>query len=343
MVTIGIDAHKRSHTVVIIDEQGRQLATRTVATTSADHLELVAWSARFPERRWAVEDCRHLSRRLERDLLAAGERIVRVPPKLMANTRTSARSFGKSDPIDALAVARAALREHDLPVARLDGAEREVRLLVDHREDLVGERTRMISRLRWHLHELDPGNEPALRTLNHLRNLDRLAERLADLDGTVARIARELVARCRALTAEINQLEREINELVATLAPALLAICGCGALTAAKILAETAGIERFKSPDAYARHNGSAPIPVWSSNRSRHRLSRSGNRQLNAALHRIALTQARLHPGARVLLARRRANGDGGLEALRVLKRRLSDVVYRALLTDAHAATTTVT
>jgi transposase len=131
MVTIGIDAHKRSHTVIAVDEQGRQLAARTVGTTSADHLELVAWAAPFEERRWAVEDCRHLSRRLERDLLAAGEQIVRVPPKLMANARTAARSYGKSDPIDdALAVARAALREPDLPVARLDGAEREVRLLL---------------------------------------------------------------------------------------------------------------------------------------------------------------------------------------------------------------------
>src|SRR3954453_7352575 len=228
MVTIGIDAHKRSHTLVAVDEQGRQLAARTVGTTSADHLEFVAWAVRFAERRWAVEDCRHLSRRLERDLLTAGERIVRVPPKLMANARTAARSFGKSDPIDALPSARAALREPDLPVAKLDGAEREVRLLVDHREDLVGERTRIISRLRWHLHELDPGNEPALRTLNHLRNLDRLAERLAVVEGTVARIARELVDRCRALTTEINRLEREISALVEKLAPPLVAIWGCG-------------------------------------------------------------------------------------------------------------------
>jgi len=335
MVTIGIDAHKRSHTVVAVDERGRRLAETTTGSCSDDHLRLVRWAAKLDEKRlWAVEDCRHLSRRLERDLLAAGERVVRVPPKLMANVRAGARSFGKSDPIDALAVARAALREPDLPVAKLDGAEREVRLLVDHREDLVGERTRMISRLRWHLHELDPGSEPALRTLTHLRNLDRLAQRLAGLEGPVARIARELVARCRALTSEINQLEEEISTLVTQLAPALLAICGCGALTAAKILGETAGIERFKSPDAYARHNGTAPLPVWSSNRARHRLSRNGNRQLNAALHRIALTQARLHPDAQALIARRRANGDGGLEALRVLKRRLSDVVYRALRAD---------
>jgi len=192
----------------------------------------------------------------------------------------------------------------------------------------------MLSRLRWHLHELDPGTEPVARSLNHLRNLDRLAERLEVAEGTVARIARDLTERCRALTIEINELEREITSLVAKLAPSLVAICGCGPLTAAKILGETAGIERFKSSDAYARHNGTAPLPVWSSNRQRHRLSRSGNRQLNAAIHRIALTQAHWHPDAKAMIARRRANGDGGLEALRVLKRRLSDVVYRALLAD---------
>jgi transposase len=344
MVTIGIDAHKRSHTVVIVDEQGRQLATKTVGTTTADHLALLTWARQHSEEvAWAVEDCRHLSRRLERDLLAAGQRIVRVPPKLMANMRDSARTFGKSDPIDALAVARGALREPGLPSARLDGPEREVRLLVDHREDLVAERTRMISRLRWHLHELDPGSEPATRTLNHLRNLDRLADRLEPLQGTVARLARELTERCRRLTIEVKQLEQEITALVEDLAPSLLAICGCGPLTAAKILGETAGVDRFKNRDAFARHNGTAPLPVWSSNRARHRLSRSGNRQLNAALHRIALTQAHYHPGARALIARRRANGDGGLEALRILKRRLSDVVYRALAADAHVISTTPT
>ena len=337
MVTIGIDAHKRSHTAVVVDEQGRQLAQTTSAgTTSGDHLALLGWAAsQAGPRQWAVEDCRHLSRRLERDLLAAGERIVRVPPKLMANARDGARSFGKSDPIDALAVARAALREPSLPAARLDGPDRELRLLVDHRDDLVAERTRMISRLRWHLHELDPGAEPAARSLNHPRNLDKLAARLNSFDGLVARLARELTDRCRQLTLEINQLEQEIAALAATLAPTLLQICGCGPLTAAKIVGETAGIDRFRSAAAYARHNGTAPLPVWSSNRSRHRLSRTGNRQLNAAIHRIALTQAQWHPDAQALLARRKAQGDGGLEALRILKRRLSDVVYRALKTDA--------
>jgi transposase len=337
MLTIGIDAHKRSHTAVIVDEQGRQLAqTTSSGTTSGDHLALLAWAAshRGP-RQWAVEDCRHLSRRLERDLLAAGERIVRVPPKLMAHSRDSARSYGKSDPIDALAVARAAVREPDLPTARLDGPDRELRLLVDHRDDLVAERTRMISRLRWHLHELNPGAEPAPRSLNHPRNLDKLAAQLDRLEGLVARLARELTQRCHQLTLEINQLEQEIAALAATLAPSLLEICGCGPLTAAKIVGETAGIDRFHSAAAYARHNGTAPLPVSSANRSRHRLSRTGNRQLNAALHRIALTQAHWHPDAKTMIARRRAQGDGGLEALRILKRRLSDIVYRALEADA--------
>jgi transposase len=338
MVIIGIDAHKRTHTAVAVDEQGRQLGQKTSGTTSGDHFELHAWAVgQGSERLWAVEDCRHLSRRLERDLLAAGERIVRVPPKLMANARDGARSYGKSDPIDALAVARAALREPMLPTARLDGGEREVRLLVDHREDLVQERTRIVSRLRWHLHELDPALEPPARALNHLRNLDKVAAALGKFEGTVARLARELTERCRQLTIEVNQLETEIAALVEELAPSLVAIYGCGSLTAAKILGETAGVERFHSANAYARHNGTAPLPVWSSNKARHRLSRSGNRQLNAAIHRIALTQAHWHPPAKAMIARRRANGDGGLEALRVLKRRLSDVVYRALLQDATA------
>jgi len=336
MVTIGIDVHKRTHTVVVVDEQGRKLQQKTIGTTSSEHLRLIAWAATQGDARlWAIEDCRHLSRRLERDLLGAAERIVRVPPKLMANARDAARTFGKSDPIDALAVARAALREPDLPSARLDGRERELRLLVDHREDLVSERTRMINRLRWHLHELDPGSEPRARSLKHLRNLDSLAAGLEDREGLVARLARELVRRCRELTVEIKQLEREIAALVEVLAPSLLAIRGCGPLGAAKIIGETAGVERFRSRDAYASYNGTAPLPVWSSNHARHRLSRSGNRQLNAALHRIALTQAQWHPEAKALLARRKAQGDGSLEALRVLKRRLSDVVYRALKADA--------
>jgi transposase len=341
MVTLGIDAHKRTHTVVAIDEVGRQLGAKTTrSTTTEAHLDLVRWAERFgPDREWAVEDCRHLSRRLEADLLAAGERIVRVPPKLMAHARDSARTYGKSDPIDALAVARAALREPDLPVARLDGPSRDLRLLVDHREDLVADRTAHINRLRWHLHELDPTWDSAPRSLNRFKTLDRIANRLDGFDGTVARIAADLVARIRDLTVTINQLEREIGELVVRLAPTLLAVVGVGPLSAAKIVAEVADARRFKSKDAFARHNGTAPLPAWSGNPNRHRLSRTGNRQLNAAIHRIAITQKRLHPDAQAYLERRTTRGDTNTEALRALKRRLSDIVYRALLADAEPHT----
>lgn len=337
MVTLGIDAHKRTHTVVAVDEVGRQLGCKTTAgTTSDDHLALMRWAERFDgERRWAVEDCRHLSRRLEADLLRAGEVIVRVPPKLMAHARDAARTYGKSDPIDALAVARAALANPDLPVARLDGPTRELRLLVDHRDDLVAERTRCINRLRWHLHELDPGWDPLARKLCRLKHLDAVATRLAGFDGPVARIAAEIVDDVRRLTVRETELEREITVLVSRLAPTLLALVGVGALTAAKIVAETADVNRFKSKDAYARHNGTAPLPVWSGNRERHRLSRTGNRQLNAAIHRIAVTQIRCHPDARAYLDRRMANRNTKTEALRALKRRLSDVVFRSLLADA--------
>lgn len=342
MIILGIDAHKRTHTVVGVDELGRQLATKTTtSTTTADHLALLRWAEALDggqEREWAVEDCRHLSRRLEADLLAAGERIKRVPPKLMAHARDSARTYGKSDPIDALAVARAVLRHPDLPVAQLDGPTRELRLLVDHREDLVAERTRCINRLRWHLHELDPTWDPTARSLTSYRNIDAVAARLAGLEGMVARIASEIAGQIRQLTVQERGLEREITVRVTVTAPVLLALVGVGALTAAKIVAEVADIRRFRSKDAFARHNGTAPLLVWSGNRERHRLARTGNRQLNAAIHRIAITQGRCHPAARVYLDRRATMGNTPSEARRALKRHLSDTVYRALLADANPA-----
>ena len=336
MIVIGVDSHKRTHTVVATDGTGRRLAEKTVVATSAGHLELVGWAARFTDRTWALEDCRHLSRRLSSDLLVAGERVIRVPPKLMAGARRSSREPGKSDPIDALAVARAALRE-DLPVATLDGPERELRLLIDHRDDLVAERTRAQNRLRWHLHELDPGHEPTPRSLDRGVVLAALDRDLAEAPGTVARIARELVARIRALTATINALEREITRLVADLAPSLLTLVGCGPLTAAKLIGETAGVGRFRSRAAFARHNGSAPLPVWSANTERHRLSRTGNRQLNVALHRIAITQLQREGPGRTYLEHRRRQGDTKTEAIRALRRRISDEVFRRMRHDEAA------
>ena len=334
MVTLGSDSHKRTHTVVAVDENGRPLDVRTVAATAAGHIEVLGWAKQWPERRWALENCRHLSRVLERDLLSAGEAVVQVSPKLMGGARRAGRELGKSDPIDALAVARAALREAWLPVAQLEGPSREVKLLVDHREDLVGERTRIQNRLRWHLHELEPGYEVTPRGLDRQVVIAKVAAWLQPREGVVAEIAKELTARLGALTPRINALERRIAELVRTLAPALLALPGCGSLSAAKLVAETADVNRFHSKAAFAMHNGTAPIPVWSGNAERHRLNRGGNRQLNVALHRIAITQMRLGGAAADYVARRKAMGNSKTEAIRALRRRISDEVYRRLSID---------
>ena len=334
MVILGTDAHKRSHTVVACDEVGTEIGTFTVSATPQGHLRLVKWAARYTERRWAIEDCRALSRRLEADLLRVGERVVRVPPKLMAGVRRSARTRGKSDPIDALAVARAALREPDLPVARLDGPSREVRLLVDYRESVVKDRTAAQNRLRWRLHELEPGYDPPPGSLDRYKTLAAVDELLDTHDTVVAELARREVARIRELTREANQLERDITVLATALVPSLLAMPGCGALSAAKLVGEAADITRFKSRDAYAMWAGTAPIPVWSANNQRFRLNRGGNRQTNAALHRIAITQIRIHPDAKAFIARRLERGSTKREALRLLKRRLANVVYRTLLAD---------
>jgi transposase len=335
MVTLGGDCHKRTHTLVAVDENGQQLASKTVVAVEAGHLDALAWARQWPERRWALENCRHLSRRLEADLLRAGELVVQVSPKLMAGVRRSAREWGKSDPIDALAVARAALRESELPVAQLEGANREVKLLLDHREDLVAERTRVQNRLRWHLHELEPSFDVPERSLDRKVVLKRVAKMLAAHRGVAAELAVELLERVSQLTQRINELERQLGALVTDLAPNLLQLDGCAVLSAAKLIGETAGITRFRTPARFAMHNGSAPIPVWSGNAERHRLNRGGNRQLNVVLHRIALTQMRVGGRGFDYIQHRRACGDTKKEAIRALRRRISDEVYRRMWHDS--------
>jgi len=338
MVVLGTDAHKRTHTVVAADGGGAEVGSITVPATSEGHLRALQWAAQWESRRWAIEDCRHLSRRLEADLLAAGELVVRVPPKMMAGARRSARTRGKSDPIDAVAVARAALREPDLPTARLDGPAREVKLLVDYRESLVRERTALQCRLRWRLHELAPGSEPSPGSLDVSKTLDQVEEILGAHHGMVADLALREVARIREITREANQLKNEITARVGEIAPSLLELPGCAGLTAAKLVGEAADVTRFKNRDAYAMFAGTAPIPVWTGNNQKFRLNRGGNRQTNAAIHRIAVTQLRIHPPAQQLIARHIANGKSKREALRILKRRLTDVTYRTMINDTHTA-----
>jgi len=341
MMVVGVDPHKQTHTAVAVDQLGRRQGCKTVRARREGHLQLLAWARSLAGAGlvFAVEDVRHVAGNLVRDLIAAGQVVVFVPPRLMAGERRGGRERGKSDPIDALAIARLAVREGpaSLPAARLDERTRPVRLLTGHRDTLVRDRTRMVNRLRWHLHDLDPALAPAARALSRPAARARLAAALAAAPpGTVRQVAQAQLDRITSLSQEIDALQAEIGVLVTALAPALLAIPGVGVLTAAKIVGETGGITRFRSPAAFARHNGTAPIPVWSGNSDVQRLNRAGNRQLNAALHRIAVTQARCHQPARQLLARRaETTRDTTRASLRVLKRHLSDVVYHAMTADA--------
>ncbi|HEX4727681.1 MAG TPA: IS110 family transposase [Jatrophihabitans sp.] len=342
VVVLGADVHKRTHTFVAVDEVGRNLGHRTLSATTAGHREVVRWAReRFgDELRWAIEDCRHLSARLERDLLTAGQVVVRVPPKMMAEQRRVARTRGKSDPIDAAAVARAALREPDLPVASHDQTSRELKLLIDRREDLVQQRTATINRLLWRVHELDPAWAPPARSLDVAKQQRLLMGRLsggrfAGALAVVAELARDELADIIELTRRVNHLEKRIGALVTDAAPTLLSMPGVGVLTAAKLVGETAGVSRFKSEAAFARHAGIAPIPVWSGNTAgRVRLTRSGNRQLNAAIHRIAVTQIRLDGLGKIYYQKKKSEGMSTPEALRCLKRRLARVVFNTLKAD---------
>jgi transposase len=296
MIVIGTDTHKRTHTCGAVDAlTAAAQGELTAPARKGSFGKLLRWArALDPERVWAIEDCRHVSGAFERFLIARGERIVRVAPKHMAGARRSSRERGKSDSIDAFSVARAALKEgiENLPGAHLDGAALDIRLLVDHREDLIAARTADQQRLRWHLHDLWPELEIPAGALDTTKWLGKISRRLARAQQTTrVRVARELVRQITARTTRIRELESELAALVESYAPQLLAERGCGPLTAAKLIGEIAGADRFATDAKLARSGGAAPIPASSGNTSRHRLDRGGNRQLNCALHRLAVNK----------------------------------------------------
>ena len=345
MIVIGIDPHMKTHTAVAVDAAtGRTVAEKTVSCTAEGHDQLLTWARDLDgERIFAIEDCRHVSGRLERHIVPRGERVVRVPPKMMAGARDSARRYGKSDPIDAACVARAALREPGLPEARLCGPEHDIRLLTDHRDDLIEERAKIQTRLRWHCHDLELPLVLPPRVLDRYVWLDRLEAALRALPAsTRRRIALDELARCRQITVQVRALEREIRDLAQALVPELLAFPGCSAIGAAHLVGETAGVTRFGGESAFAMHNGTAPLPVSSGKSERCRLNRTGNRRLNSTIHMIALTQARMYPPAIAFMEKKRAEGMSHREALRCLKRHISRAVFKTMLRAEQARSSSV-
>lgn len=338
MIVIGADIHKGTHALAAVSHDGGVVAGELeVRADDGGHRAALRWARELDEQRvWAIEDCRHLSRRFEQALIAAGEQVIRVAPRMMGQARRGEREPGKSDQIDARSVARAVVREgvERFPAAFLDERALEIRLLVDHRADLITERTRQINRLRWHLFDLCPDLEAGIpaRQLDSGRMLDRIARRLrAEKRTARTRIALELVASIRASSRQAGELERELRALVIAYRPALLDEQGLGVLTAATLIGRTAGAERFATDAQFARHAGVAPIPVSSGRKDRHRLHRGGDRQLNRALHVIAITRARIDPQTRAYLERKRAEGKSHREALRCLKRHLARHIHRLL------------
>ena len=338
MIVIGADTHKGSHALAAVDDgTGKVRGSRQIKAEEPGHLAAVRWARELDEERvWAIEDCRSCSRRLEQALLAAGERVVRVPPNRMGASRRGEREPGKSDEIDALAVARAVVKDgvEQFPVAYLNEQAMEIRLLVEHRNDLVAERTRTVNRLRWHLLELCPELEASLKrtALNQARTLDRVDRQLRKLPtGARVRIAREQISDLHGLNRDIERLAAELAELVTAHRPRLLAEYGCGALTAAILIGHTAGNERFRSEAAFALQTGTAPIPCSSGKRTQHRLNRGGDRQLNHALHIIAVTRAQHDPATKEYLARKEAEGKTKKGALRSLKRHLARRFHQLL------------
>jgi transposase len=343
VVFIGADVHKDSHTFVAVDAVGKKVGQITVIANSCGHEKAYVWARKSfvdQDRRWGLEDCRHLTSRLERDLLAHGEAVLRVHPKLMGQQRALARTRGKSDPIDALAVARALTREEELPEAVTDQDAREIKLLLSRREDLVAERTRAVNRLRWHLHELDPDLDPPAKAFNGTVTRNGVRRFLNENSGIVAEIAAMVLDDIDRLCDLVKKLERRISDLAAAAAPDLLAIQGCAELSAAKILGETAGIQRFATEAKYAMFAGCAPIPVWSGKREgRVRLNRGGNRQLNCAFHRIALTQIRLNGPGKEYYERLITSGKTKTEALRCLKTAIARSIWRTLTRTSQSLT----
>ena len=284
---------------------------------------------------WGVEDVRSVTARLERDLMDAGAVVVRVPASVVAQVRGSAREVGKSDPIDALAVARAVLQDPNLPRARHDPDSLACKLMVDRRDTLVQRRSATMTRLQWRIHQLDPKRDVSQGKLGTTKHRNELRRWLTKQDGLLAELARDEVDEISQTSEFIQHLERRISAHIEQIAPSLLSLFGCGPLMAAKIVGEAADVTRFRSESTFARFAGVGPLPMWSgSTAGLMRTNKSGNRQVIMALHRIAVTQIRSGGTGADYYRKRIDGGDRPAMARRCLKRHVARAVYRALLAD---------
>jgi transposase len=334
---VGVDTHKKTHVLVAVGTQGQTLGTRTVANTPAGWAAALQWAREQQQQhiRWGVENSGSLGKGFAQFLLAQGETEVReVVPHRTAQYRRRGRTQDKTDTADALAMARLLGAEGEgLPLVHADDASTELRLLSDHRDNLIADRTRLINQLHAQMLQLDPRYEERSGPLTQAAGV-RFCQEYDPLHAdalvrTRLLIVRQLATRIAALTTEIAALTALLGQRVAALGTPLLQLRGVGPVVAARLLGELGGTLRVHSAAALAALAGIAPVAVASGNRHGHRVNFGGNRQLNRAIHIIALTQRRCEPLAQAYYAKKRAEGKTARAAMRCLKRRLVDVLYR--------------
>src|SRR5262245_36121382 len=340
----GIDAHKRFHVAALVDQGGRACGSLSFANSPEGTARLRA----FPAERGAadapigVEGAGHFARAMCAELQALGHRVLDVPPWRTRRERRTAGP-GKTDATDALLIAQVVrIDGHRLGTALERQLVREIRLLELARRQAVRDRTQLIQRLRSLWLQVDPTGEEAVVACHRKKVLERL--RAIDLGpGGAERIAagliRQMATDIERLNGRIAEIERDVAELLARHGNPVEGLHGAGATIASALIAQAGDVRRFRGPAAFGRYSGTAPIPCGSGQTSgHHRLHRGGNRQLNAALYRIAMVQARDDPAGRAFMARKQAEGKTRREARRALQRHLANVVYRRLLAWSHTA-----
>jgi transposase len=334
-VMIGVDSHKGSLAAAAVDELGRAIDAREFANNPKGHAAFVTWVSAHKDRRIGVEGSLNYGAALTKLLLSRSEDVREVPASLTHHERRKRRLQGKSDLVDAVAIARVLAREDALPSARRTSELSDLKLLVDYRDQLVRSRTQVANRAHADLVAIRPGYERAIPKLCTKPQLAKARTLLRGDHSIRAELLRRRLGELARLDRDTAQAEREIKTMLSLAGSTLTEIPGVGPLIAAKILGEVGEVSRIRSKAAFAMMSGTAPLVASSGQTNRHRLSRGGNRQLNRALHFVAFIQSRSTPEAKEYLARKRQSGKSPKESMRCLKRHLSNVIYRRLVADA--------
>jgi transposase len=331
-----MDPHKRSATIEVIDEHERVLAQGRFGTDRDGYRAMLAAGRAFGDRVWAVEGCNGIGRHIAQRLVADGEPVVDVPAKLSARARVFSTGQGrKTDPVDAHSVALVGLRTDGLRVIAVDDTTVALRLLIDRREELGVTRGQTVNRIHRLLLELLPGGAKKFLSADQAKVLLSTVRPRDVVGRTRRRLAAELVVELAAIDKRIKTADKELSELIAATGSTLRELHGIGSSGAARLLGDVGDIARFADRGHFASWNGTAPLDVASGDHQRHRLSRVGNRRINRVLHTMAITQLRTDTEGRRYFDRKRAAGKTKKEAMRCLKRRLSDLVYAQMRADA--------